>query len=120
MLADFQLSVEEGLVAVRLTGEVDMSNATDLGEGIRQATPNDAFGVVLDLSDVDYLDSSGIHLLYRLRESLRARGQALRVVVPTGSIVSDALRLAGVEGSIEVDQTLQKGLAQLRALATPQ
>ena len=81
--------------------------------------PNDAFGAVVDLTAVDYLDSAGIHLVYRLRESLRSRGQGLRLVVPARSVVRDAVRLAGVEGSIEVDETVDLAVAQLRASITP-
>lgn len=114
-----QLRLDEGLLTVRLSGEIDSSNSAELRTAITEATPNDAYGVVLDLTPVDYLDSAGIHLLYRLRESLRARGQGLRVVVPSGSVVTDALRLAGVQGSIELDDTVEAALAQLRASIRP-
>lgn len=118
-LADMQLDLQEGLLTVRLSGEVDSSNSAELRTAITEATPNDAYGVVLDLTPVDYLDSAGIHLLFRLRESLGSRGQGLRVVVPAGSIVTDALRLAGVQGSVELDETVEAALAQLRTSISP-
>jgi anti-anti-sigma factor len=90
-LGDLQVSFRDGVLVARLTGEIDMSNAGDLRAAITQSTPSGSLGVVLDLTDVDYIDSAGIHLLYRLGESLRARGQALRVVIPPGSVASDAL-----------------------------
>jgi anti-sigma B factor antagonist len=114
-----QLSLDEGLLLVRLSGEIDSSNAAELRTAITEATPNDAYGVALDLTPVDYLDSAGIHLLFRLRESLRARSQGLRVVVPPGSVVTDALRLAGVYGVIELNGTVEEALAQLRASIKP-
>jgi anti-anti-sigma factor len=110
-----QLSLDEGLLTVRLSGEVDSSNAAELRTAITEAMPNDAYGVVLDLTPVDYLDSAGIHLLFRLREGLRSRSQGLRLVVPPGSVVTDALRLAGVQGTIEFDNTVAQALAYLRA-----
>jgi anti-anti-sigma factor len=114
-----QLSLDEGLLLVRLSGEVDSSNAAELRTAITEATPNDAHGLVLDLASVDYLDSAGIHLLYRLRESLRARSLGLRVVVPPGSVVTDALRLAGVQGAVELDDTVEEALSALRASIRP-
>jgi anti-anti-sigma factor len=114
-----QLSLEEGLLLVRLSGEIDSSNSAELRTAITEATPNDAYGVVLDLTPVDYLDSAGIHLLFRLRESLRARNQGLRVVVPPGSVVTDALRLAGVHASVELDGSVDQALARLRASIKP-
>ncbi len=96
-LADLHFSSREGHVIAIVVGEIDMSNAQELARALSDQTPNDAQGLVLDLSGIDYLDSAGIHLIYRLRESLRARGQRLAVVVPRESPVFDALRLAGIE-----------------------
>jgi anti-sigma B factor antagonist len=109
-LADLQFSSHQGLLIARVLGEIDMSNAGDLARALTEETPNDNSGLVLDLSEVDYLDSAGIHLVYRLRESLRARGQSLRLVVANGSPVSDALRLAGVQRNLDVVETLQDAL----------
>jgi anti-sigma B factor antagonist len=114
MLADLELSDRAGIVTARIRGEVDMSNASELAAAITRATPNDALGLALDLTEVGYVDSAGIHLLYRLRENLRSRGQTLRLVVPDQSPVADALRLAGVEGLMEVVPTLDEALQSLR------
>jgi anti-sigma B factor antagonist len=95
-LADLHLSVHDGVVRAELSGEVDMSNAERLLRAIANGIPNRATATVLDLSAVDYLDSAGIHLLYRLRENLRVRGHMLLVVIPKESTVNDALKLAGV------------------------
>jgi anti-anti-sigma factor len=75
-------------------------------------------GVVLDLSAVDYIDSAGIHLVYRLGESLRARGQTLRIVIPPESPASDALRLAGVKRHVDVVAELDEGVRAV-AMSAP-
>jgi anti-anti-sigma factor len=118
-LADLHVELEQGFLTARLAGEIDASNADELGQAIAKAMPNDAFGAVLDLTRIDYLDSAGIHLIYRLREDLRSRGQLLRLVIPAHSVVGDALRLAGVEGSVAIDETAERALAQLRASVKP-
>jgi anti-sigma B factor antagonist len=114
-LADLQIISREGAVIARVTGEIDMSNATDLRRAITDATPNEATGVVLDLSATDYIDSAGVHLLYRLGESLRNRGQNLRIVIPPDSPASDALRLAGVTRHVDVVAEVDEGLRALAA-----
>ena len=91
-----------------------MSNAAELRTAITVEIPNGALALVLDLTDVDYLDSAGIHLLYRLRESLRVRGQSFKLVIPGGSVVHDALRLAGVQRYLEVYESPEDAM---RALA---
>jgi anti-anti-sigma regulatory factor len=52
---------------------------------------------VLDLTNVDYLDSAGMHLVHSLRSGLRSHGQKLALVIPEGSVIQDALRLAGMD-----------------------
>lgn len=81
---------------VALTGEVDASNAEDLGERIANAVGNEAVTLVLDLSGVTYLDSSGIRLVFRLSRGLRNRQQDLHLVIPSSSRVRRPLDLAGV------------------------
>ena len=109
-LADIHITTHDGVVVARITGEIDMSNATDLRGAILEATPNEALGLVLDLSSVDYIDSAGIHFLYRLGDSLRSRGQTLRVVIPPSSPASDTLRLAGVKRHVDVVAELDEGV----------
>jgi anti-anti-sigma factor len=110
-LADVQFSDHERVVVARLSGEVDLSNAGGVESAIAEATPNHAVGLILDVSALDYMDSAGIHLIYKLREKLRARGQILRLVIPAESPASDALRLAGVSQAVETAQTLDAALA---------
>jgi anti-anti-sigma factor len=99
----------------RVTGEIDLSNANLIENAIAQATPSGAVGLILDVSALDYLDSAGIHLIYRLREKLSARGQGLRIVIPLQSPANDALRLAGVSDNIDTDATIDAALAGFAA-----
>lgn len=115
MLADVQFDIRGDVVVATLTGEVDLSNATRLRDAIAEATANTALGVVLVLDAVDYLDSAGIHLVYRLRESLAARGQKLMLVIPEKSPVQDALRLAGVTHHLPIAASVDDALAGLRS-----
>lgn len=116
-LADLQVSFRDRIVIAAVTGEIDMSNVSDLSTAIVEVTPNDALGLVLDLGHVDYVDSAGIHMLYRLGEALRHRGQTLRVVIPPESAAGDALRLAGVKRHVDVVNEVDEAL---RAVAAAQ
>jgi anti-anti-sigma factor len=76
-------SVEDvSVVAVR--GEVDISNVGSLREAV-YALANDALGVVVDLTQTSFMDSTTVSLLFDLHASLSRRRQALRVVCPPGS-----------------------------------
>jgi anti-anti-sigma factor len=109
-LADVQITMSPSALVAHVTGEVDMSNAEDVGATVIGATPNEAQGVVLDLSGVDYLDSAGIYVIYGMRASLQARGQAMILVIPKTSPVHDSLRLAGTERPGEVVETVDDAL----------
>ena len=110
MLADVQFDIRDQVVVARVTGEVDLSNATQICDAIGEATPNTAHGAVLDLGRVGYLDSAGIHLIYRLRENLRARGQKLMLAIPAESPVQDSLRLAGVTQNLPIASSVDEAL----------
>jgi anti-anti-sigma factor len=109
-LADVQITLSQYALLARLSGEIDMSNAEDMGATVVGATPNEVTGVVLDLSDVEYLDSAGIYVIFGMRASLQARGQTLIMVIPPDSPVHDALRLSGAERPGEIADTVDEAL----------
>ncbi len=111
-LGDVQFSDHEHVVVARVTGEIDLSNADGIEGAIVEAMPNHVLALILDVSTLGYLDSAGIHLIYRLREKLRARGQTLRLVIPADSPANDALRLAGVSRNVETVETLEAAMAE--------
>ena len=81
-LAVISIESNDGTVVADITGEVDPSNARELGRKLTAAVPNDAMSVVVDLTGVSFLDSSGVQMLFELAERLTARQQQLSVVVP--------------------------------------
>jgi len=109
-LADLSADHRDGVVVARLEGEVDMSNADELQKALVRNMTNEVFGMVLDLGDVKYFDSAGIHVLFELREQLKNRGQQLRLVVPPGSPVGDTLRISGVAAVVELDEKLESAI----------
>lgn len=114
-LGDVGFSQRGGTLIGQVRGELDMSNAAGIGAAVVDHMAAETDGVVLDLSDVDYLDSAGIHVLFGLRENLRARGHALVLVVPDVSPVNDALRLAGVTSHTRVAVTVEEALRRIDA-----
>ena len=90
------------------------SSAPPLSTATPTGLPSASSGLILDLSEVTYLDSSGIHLLFDLGRRLAARRQALRLVVPPGAPMRRVLELCAVDGVAPMDRELE---ASLRALA---
>ena len=104
-LARLDVRTAGNVVVAEIAGEIDMSNATDLGAAVLGPLTNEPTGLVPDLTRVTYLDSAGIHVIYDLRERLAGRGLELRLVVPPGAPTLDALRLTGVPEAVPVAAT---------------
>jgi anti-anti-sigma factor len=107
----------DDVVVARLSGEIDLSNAADVGEQLASAVPNSALGLVIDLTATAYLDSSGVHLVFDLAERLRRRQQQLRVVVPQGAPIRRVLRIVELDGSVPVLASVDEAEAAIRAAA---
>jgi anti-anti-sigma factor len=107
-LADLSIESIDRIIVARLEGEIDLSNAADLGATIATRVPNDALRVVIDLTGVDYVDSAGIHVLFNLRNRLRTRGQELSLVVPPGAEIFEALRIAFVPQVVRVYKSVEE------------
>jgi anti-sigma B factor antagonist len=106
-LADVQFTHHDQIVVAGVTGEIDLSNTAGIERVIAEAMTNEELALILDLSQVDYLDSAGIQLLYQLRERLRVRSQVLRLVIPASSPANHALKLAGISRYIDMSETVE-------------
>lgn len=118
-LARVELGGADGgdVVVARLGGEVDLSNASEVGDELTAAVPNSALGLVLDLTATEYLDSSGVHLVFELAERLRRRQQQLRIVVPAGAPIRRVLRIVELDDSVPVLATVDEAVAEIRTVA---
>jgi anti-anti-sigma factor len=114
-LATFSAERKEDVTVGTLSGEVDLSNASELERAIADAVPNSASGLVLDLSALSYIDSSGVRLVVSLAGSLKWRGQELVIAAPEGSACRRVLTLAGIGGSVALEATAEEALARFRA-----
>jgi anti-anti-sigma factor len=112
-LASLTMDERDDVVVGALTGEVDLSNAADLERTITEAVPNSARGLVLDLSALSYVDSSGIRLLLSLAGSLRWRGQELILAVPEGSSCRRVFTLAGIGDSVPLEPNTDTAVARI-------
>ena len=112
-LTEIRFSELDGALVAHLSGEVDMTNTEELRSSVLDRLAHTATGLVLDLGDLEYLDSAGIHLIYDLAAVLAERGQRLGLVVPAGCPAESALRYAAVLDELRACPTLTGALATL-------
>jgi anti-anti-sigma factor len=107
------VGVRQGTVClVRVHWEIDLSNAHEVSSEISGVMGQEAQRLVVDLSDITYLDSAGVALLLRLAERLRFRRRQLHLVVPRGSPVRRVLDFTGLPRVIPLESRLEDALAQ--------
>lgn len=95
------VSDDGGTLTLTLCGEIDLSNVEALGEDLRRRiTIRGPAAVVVDLSDVQYIDSRGVLLLVRLVTRLRDEGIPLRLVAPAESIAGRVLAITGFRDDV--------------------
>lgn len=84
-----------GAPGVAVHGEVDIGTVPAFVETLDAAIRESAGAFVIDLSGVDFLDSSGLNVLLRARALLGRQERALAVVCPYGP-VRRVFELAGI------------------------
>ncbi len=104
--ADVSFGTSGDTPVARIRGEIDLSNADAIGARIFDHLTNQVLGLVVDLSDVTYVDSAGIRMLFELSRRLEEHRQDLVVVVPPTSLVRRSLEVGGLLTSIAIVETL--------------
>lgn len=90
-------------VRVRITGELDLVSEPAVVGTIEQVLVDDAAAViVLDLSDVTFLDSAGLRALIACRNRATGQGRRMKLTVVPGP-VTRLLDVAGVRGWFDYD-----------------
>ena len=110
-LADISVERHEGAILARLSGEVDMTNSGYIGDELTRAVPNDATGLVVDLSGARYLDSAAIEVLFELRRRLGRRRQSLLLAIPPDSPLRRVLVLTEIDSVAPVHDTAESALS---------
>jgi anti-anti-sigma factor len=85
-----------GAPAVVVGGEVDVHTSGAFTDALEEAIRGSDGSFVIDLCDVSFLDSRGIHALLRARALLGRNDRRLALVCPSGD-VRRVLELVGIE-----------------------
>ena len=101
---------QDGLVVATMTGEIDVAEVDRVNSQILAEVGNDVRAVVIDLSSVTYLDSSGIQLMFDLVRRFHSARQAVGIVVPETSPLSTLLKITHVHEACPVAQTVEECL----------
>lgn len=111
--------LEHGVRTISVRGELDLSTAPELEGPLEQALENDEGPVLIDLTQCEFIDSTGIALIVRAWQRLQngGHGRALALCSQNDQ-VRRVLEITGLELSIPVHTTRDEALAALAALSS--
>ena len=97
-----RLEVSEGLRSARMAlyGEFDIACADDASRALQELLRRDLDAVVVDLSGLDFMDSTGVKFLVDGRDAARELGVTL-TLVHGGEHVQRVLTVSGVMALFE-------------------
>lgn len=95
--ATVQTSAERGSIRIRLSGEVDLANVATVEEDILNSVSDQATAVSVDLTDLTYMDSAGINILFSLATRLQKLKITLQLIAPLDSLTRRLIELSGFE-----------------------
>ena len=93
---------------VRLGGELDLYNASTVREALNGANAGSPERVVVDLAEVEFIDSTALGVLIEARTKLANR-QAFLLAAP-GLETRRALQISGLDRHFTVHESVQEAL----------
>ena len=88
---------------IAVQGEVDLYTSPDLRAALIKAVPAAEAGVEVDLSGVDYMDSSGVATLVEGFKSARENSKAFVLLTPSASVMK-VLELARLDSVFDIEK----------------
>ncbi|NKZ07278.1 STAS domain-containing protein [Actinomadura latina] len=98
-----------GRTVVRLCGELDIACSEDLRRDLNEARREHGEHLVLDLAELEFMDSNGLSVIVACYKATTAAGGSLTLAGPR-PIVRRALEITGLHRRIPVTTTLQEAL----------
>jgi anti-anti-sigma factor len=97
-----------GAVVVRLVGEIDLYNASEVGSALGEITREEPPRVVIDLAEVEFVDSTALGTLIEARKQL---GTGALILAAPAQEVRRALEVAGLIDHFPVRDSVDAALS---------
>jgi anti-sigma B factor antagonist len=116
-IPQFEISSAPGpdhVHVVRIVGEVDMSHEEELRGELRTAVAAEPRGIVVDLTECEFIDSSGVRALLLSREAQQTEEGSERLAVAASSDqILRILSVMGLDRVIPIRPTVEEAAAAL-------
>ena len=113
-LAVISMDDQGSVLVAHVQGEIDLSNVDEIRTRVVAAVSHEVECLILDLTQTDYLDSTGVRLLFDLAERLQGRRQQLRLVVDGDALVHRVVMLTQLDQRVPMDASVEDALVAVR------
>ncbi len=103
---------EAGHYVIAVRGEIDLFTAPELKKVLTDAIEGGELRLVIDLSEVSFLDSTALGVLIGAVKRLRSRGGAL-ALVNTDASIAKTFEITGLDQIFTILPTREEALAAL-------
>ena len=100
---------QNGAVVIHLVGELDLYNASEVRSALLELCSEQPERLVVDLGEVDFVDSTALGVLIEARTKLDDR-QTFLLAAP-GLETHRALSISGLDQHLAVHETVEAALA---------
>lgn len=105
---------DAGVRVIEVAGELDIATAPRLCARLDATRVGRAPRLLVDLSGVDFCDSTGLRALLGAASEVRAHGGRFAIVCPPSGNVARLLEIVGAGEWLAIHTDPQSGLAALR------
>jgi anti-anti-sigma factor len=110
--------LDDGVQVIAVRGELDLSTAADLERPLEEAVSSGDASVLIDLTECEFIDSTGIALIVRAWQRLDGaadgEGSGRVVICSDNEQVLRVLEITGLDLSIPTHGSRDEALAALR------
>ncbi|GGO02152.1 STAS domain-containing protein [Microbispora bryophytorum] len=118
VLTPVSAPVADHVLVVALDGALDYTNAERLRQDVEAALGEEHRELVLDLSGMDFCDSTGIRILLSVRKLMQERDGAV-TMASLNARLTRIFKLTGLTSAFTLAASLAEAVAAVGARSTP-
>ena len=108
--ASFQIEKLGGHTVLAASGEIDIAAVPMFRDHLRRLVDDGAASIVIDLSEVRFIDSAGLRVLVDGLTRARRRDADMRVACPSASL-RRTFEISGLDKVMNVHQSVEEATA---------
>jgi len=112
MSLDIKVKEENGVVIIRLVGNLDTNTAPDAETEINHWLEKDSKKMVINLQESKYVSSAGLRVFLATAKKMTAAGGAVKFCNPN-EVVKEILDISGFSTILDIKATEEEAINEL-------